>query len=140
MKLVMPIPKHRCNSCVFWIPVPSCGLEKTNPDIHEFSSLPPPIKTCWRKSKPRRFREDLYYRLNALGFQIPSLNDRQEDIGDLAIHFLGRLHQAYKKDSNSSPPQFDRGAIDFLTHRVYRGNVRELKNLLLRALLFCNIL
>lgn len=84
-----------------------------------------------------RFREDLYHRLNALGFQIPSLNDRQEDIGDLAIHFLGRLHQAYKKDSNSSPPQFDRGAIDFLTHRVYRGNVRELKNLLLRALLFC---
>jgi len=84
-----------------------------------------------------RFREDLYHRLNAIGFQIPSLNDRQEDIEDLAIHFLGRLHQAYKKESNSSAPQFDQGAIDFLTHRAYRGNVRELKNLLLRALLFC---
>ena len=84
-----------------------------------------------------RFREDLYHRLNALGFQIPSLNDRQEDIEDLAIHFLGRLHQAYKKDSNSPPPHFDQEAIDFLTHRVYRGNVRELKNLLLRAMLFC---
>jgi transcriptional regulator with GAF, ATPase, and Fis domain len=84
-----------------------------------------------------RFREDLYHRLNAIGFQIPSLNDRQEDIEDLAIHFLGRLHQAYQRDSNSTPPQFDQGAIDFLTDRTYRGNVRELKNLLLRALLFC---
>jgi transcriptional regulator with GAF, ATPase, and Fis domain len=84
-----------------------------------------------------RFREDLYHRLNALGFQIPSLNDRQEDIEDLAIHFLGRLHQAYKKDSTSPAPHFDQGATDFLIHRKYRGNVRELKNLLLRALLFC---
>lgn len=84
-----------------------------------------------------RFREDLYHRLNALGFQIPSLNERQEDIEDLAIHFLGRLHQAYKKDSTSPAPHFDQGATDFLIHRKYRGNVRELKNLLLRALLFC---
>ncbi len=84
-----------------------------------------------------RFREDLYHRLNALSFQIPALNDRQEDIEDLAIHFLGRLHQAYKKESTSPPPYFDREAIEFLTHRRYRGNVRELKNLLLRALLFC---
>jgi DNA-binding NtrC family response regulator len=84
-----------------------------------------------------RFREDLYHRLNALHFHIPALNERQEDIEDLAIHFLGRLHQAYKKDSNNPPPQFDREAIAFLTHRKYRGNVRELKNLLLRTLLFC---
>ncbi len=83
------------------------------------------------------FREDLYHRLNALNFQIPSLNDRHEDIEDLAIHFLGRLHQAYKKESSSAPPHFDEEAIHYLTHRAYRGNVRELKNLLLRALLFC---
>ncbi len=83
-----------------------------------------------------RFREDLYHRLNALSFQIPSLSDRQEDIEDLAIHFLGRLHQAYKKDTTNPPPHFDQAAIDFLSHRKYRGNVRELKNLLLRALLF----
>ncbi|MEE9258306.1 MAG: sigma 54-interacting transcriptional regulator, partial [Nitrospinaceae bacterium] len=84
-----------------------------------------------------RFREDLYHRLNALHFNIPALNERQEDIEDLAIHFLGRLHQAYKKDPNNPPPQFDREAIAFLTHRKFRGNVRELKNLLLRTLLFC---
>ena len=94
-------------------------------------------KNLMEEIEAGRFREDLYHRLNAIGFQIPSLNDRQEDIEDLAIHFLGRLHQAYKKDANSPPPHFGQGAIDFLTHRAYRGNVRELKNLLLRALLFC---
>jgi transcriptional regulator with GAF, ATPase, and Fis domain len=94
-------------------------------------------KNLLKEIEAGKFREDLYHRLNAIGFQIPSLNDRQEDIEDLAIHFLGRLHQAYQKDSNSVPPQFDQGAIDYLTQRNYRGNVRELKNLLLRALLFC---
>lgn len=94
-------------------------------------------KNLLKEIEAGRFREDLYHRLNALGFQIPSLNERQEDIEDLAIHFLGRLHQAYKKDSNSPTPHFDQAAIDFLVHRKYRGNVRELKNLLLRALLFC---
>ena len=83
-----------------------------------------------------RFREDLYHRLNALNFHIPGLNDRREDIGDLAIHFLGRLHQVYKNDPSSPVPHFDQDAIAFLTQRTYRGNVRELKNLLLRALLF----
>ncbi|HAK37311.1 MAG TPA: GAF sensor protein, partial [Nitrospina sp.] len=43
-----------------------------------------------------RFREDLYHRLNALSFRIPSLNERHEDISDLATHFLGILFQAYK--------------------------------------------
>ena len=94
-------------------------------------------KNLLKEIEAGRFREDLYHRLNALSFQIPSLNDRREDIEDLAIHFLGRLHQAYKKDSKNSPPHFDQEAIGYLTDRTYRGNVRELKNLLLRALLFC---
>ena len=94
-------------------------------------------KNLLKEIEAGRFREDLYHRLNALSFQIPSLNDRREDIEDLAIHFLGRLHQAYRKDSKSPPPHFDREAIGYLTDRTYRGNVRELKNLLLRALLFC---
>ena len=40
-----------------------------------------------------RFREDLYQRLNALSFRIPSLNERHEDISDLATHFIGILFQ-----------------------------------------------
>jgi len=84
-----------------------------------------------------RFREDLYHRLNALSFHIPSLDERREDIEDLAIHFLGRLHRTYKNEAQElTPPQLDSAAIEFLKNYHYRGNVRELKNILLRALLF----
>ncbi|MEC7640947.1 MAG: sigma 54-interacting transcriptional regulator, partial [Nitrospinota bacterium] len=84
------------------------------------------------------FREDLYHRLNELSFHIPSLNKRKEDIEDLAIHFLGRLFHTYKNKSLDEPkPYLEKGAIDYLKSHHFRGNVRELKNILLRALLFC---
>ncbi|MEK9629062.1 MAG: sigma 54-interacting transcriptional regulator [Nitrospinota bacterium] len=83
-----------------------------------------------------RFREDLYHRLSALSFQIPSLNDRIEDIEDLATHFLGILFNSYRKEGSDSPPQLEKEAVDYLRQHHYRGNVRELKNILLRAILF----
>jgi transcriptional regulator with GAF, ATPase, and Fis domain len=94
-------------------------------------------KNLLKEIEAGQFREDLYHRLNALSFQIPALNERREDIEDLATHFLGRLHQVYKEDSKNHPPHFDQGAIEFLTQKTYRGNVRELKNILLKALMFC---
>ena len=86
--------------------------------------------------KAGRFREDLYHRLSALSFQIPQLNDRLEDIEDLATHFLGILFNSYKQEGSDNPPQLDPSAIDHLKQHHYRGNVRELKNILLRAMLF----
>jgi len=84
-----------------------------------------------------RFREDLYQRLNALNLRIPSLNERQEDISDLATHFLGILFQAYKKgNKNEAFPKIETSAIDYLINHKYRGNVRELKNILMRAMMF----
>lgn len=84
-----------------------------------------------------RFREDLFHRLNALSFQIPSLDERREDIADLATHFLGRLHQTYTNETDgNSPPQLSSEALKVLTNLHYRGNVRELKNILMRAMLF----
>ncbi len=84
-----------------------------------------------------RFREDLYHRLSALSFRIPRLNERLEDIPDLATHFLGILFQTYRKDTlEESPPQLEPAALDYLKRYNYRGNVRELKNILLRAMLF----
>ena len=84
-----------------------------------------------------RFREDLYHRLNALNFRIPTLNERKEDISDLATHFLGILFQAYKKgQADESFPRIEKKAIDYLTSYNYRGNVRELKNILMRAMMF----
>lgn len=84
-----------------------------------------------------RFREDLYHRLNELSFQIPSLNQRKEDIEDLAIHFLGKLYMTYKNDQDERPPPYlEPDALDYLRSYNYRGNVRELRNILMRAMLF----
>jgi len=83
------------------------------------------------------FREDLFQRLNALGFHIPSLNDRREDIQDLATHFLGILDQTYRNSDSQNALKIEQSAIEYLSTYSYRGNVRELKNILLRATLFC---
>lgn len=84
-----------------------------------------------------RFREDLYHRLSALSFHIPPLNERREDIEDLVIHFLGRLFNTYKTDLvDKSQPYLEKDAIEYLKNFNYRGNVRELKNILLRATLY----
>lgn len=94
-------------------------------------------KNLLKEIEAGRFREDLYHRLNALSFKIPSLNDRREDIPDLATHFLGRLYSTYKgRGQSETPPRLGADAIEYLRQRSYRGNVRELKNILLRALLF----
>ncbi len=84
-----------------------------------------------------RFREDLFHRLNEFSFQIPSLNQRKEDIEDLAIHFLGKLFRTHYKNVEDTPkPILAPEAIGFLKSYNYRGNVRELRNILLKAMLF----
>tara|TARA_B100000686_G_scaffold353975_1_gene461936 strand:- start:6308 stop:9133 length:2826 start_codon:yes stop_codon:yes gene_type:complete len=94
-------------------------------------------KDLLEEIQQRRFREDLYHRLNELSFKIPSLNERDEDIADLAVHFLGKLYRTYKNEHETdSPPLLELEAINFLKNHHYRGNVRELKNILLRAMLF----
>ena len=94
-------------------------------------------KDLIREIQEGRFREDLYHRLNALSFHIPRLNEREEDIEDLATHFLGILFNSYKKEGDDpTPPQLEPAAVEYLKQHQYRGNVRELKNILLRAMLF----
>ena len=94
-------------------------------------------KDLIREIQEGRFREDLYHRLNALSFHIPRLNEREEDIEDLATHFLGILFNSYKKEGDASTlPKLEPAAVECLKQHQYRGNVRELKNILLRAMLF----
>ena len=65
------------------------------------------------------------------------MNEREEDIEDLATHFLGILFNSYKKESiDATTPQLEPAAVEYLKQHSYRGNVRELKNILLRAMLF----
>jgi len=85
-----------------------------------------------------KFREDLYHRLSELTIEVPSLNQRREDIPDLAVHFLGKLFQVYKKphERDEDVPSLSSKARDLLARHHYTGNIRELRSVLLRALFF----
>ncbi len=85
-----------------------------------------------------KFREDLYHRLSELSIEVPSLNQRREDIPDLATHFLGKLYQVYRKvdEVEEDAPVLTRGAQALLARHHYTGNIRELRSILLRALFF----
>ena len=85
-----------------------------------------------------RFREDLYHRLCELSIRLPSLNERREDIPDLSVHFLGKLYRTYRaeNDSGETPPYLAKEAKEILMRHSYKGNIRELRSILLRALFF----
>ncbi|MGB9428619.1 MAG: sigma-54 dependent transcriptional regulator [Gammaproteobacteria bacterium] len=77
-----------------------------------------------------KFREDLYYRINVIELHVPSLRERQGDIGLLAEHILERLARAHGRP----PLQLAPDALEFLQSYGFPGNVRELENILERAL------
>ena len=79
--------------------------------------------------KQRRFREDLYYRLNVVSFKMPALREHKEDIPLLADHFLKRFCQ----ETNKTIDQISRDALDELMLYEWPGNVRELENAIERA-------
>lgn len=84
-----------------------------------------------------RFREDLYHRLAELSIRLPSLNERREDIPDLAVHFLGKLYRTYRgADDPEDPPLLGDDAKTELVAHQYEGNIRELRSILLRAMFF----
>jgi DNA-binding NtrC family response regulator len=78
------------------------------------------------------FREDLFYRLNVIPIQLPSLRERRSDIPILINHFINLHNQQSEKKVRS----ISREALNDLCARTYPGNVRELKNLVNRMLVF----
>jgi DNA-binding NtrC family response regulator len=79
--------------------------------------------------KEGAFREDLFYRLNVISFEMPSLNQRKEDIPLLAEHFLYRFAQETNKTMN----KISREAMDEMMLYDWPGNIRELENAIERA-------
>ena len=77
----------------------------------------------------KRFREDLYYRLNVIKLQVPALRERGEDILLLAEHFLQQISDSWGVDKVTLSPQ----AANALLHYSFPGNVRELVNILERC-------
>ena len=81
-----------------------------------------------------RFREDLFYRLRVIGIEIPSLAERREDITLLAMHLLRRTAAKQGREGLVLSPS----ALDGLMAYDYPGNVRELENVLQRAVALCH--
>ncbi|MBM3396482.1 MAG: response regulator, partial [Betaproteobacteria bacterium] len=76
-----------------------------------------------------RFREDLYYRLNVVSFQIPSLKERREDIPLLATRFLKTLSTRYGRTARTFAPE----ALALMMNASWPGNVRQLQNVVEKA-------
>jgi two-component system response regulator AtoC len=86
-----------------------------------------------KKIKDGTFREDLYYRLNVIAIQLPSLRERLEDIPLLVAHFLRNKINP----RTGQPVQITRQAMDALCGYSFPGNVRELENAIERAATLC---
>jgi two-component system response regulator HydG len=76
----------------------------------------------------KRFRQDLYYRLNVARFQLPPLRERREDIPDLLTHFLDK----YARKMGVRPKLHD-GVAEALMHYDFPGNIRELEHMIEQA-------
>ncbi len=76
-----------------------------------------------------RFRDDLFYRLNVISMELPPLRERREDILELALHFLGRAAKRLGKTLT----HIDEEALELLERYPWPGNIRELENIIERA-------
>ncbi len=79
-----------------------------------------------------KFRQDLFYRLNAVSIVLPPLRERREDILPLAHNFAERVN------SRSAPIFFSEDALDLLQSYPWPGNIRELENTIVRAVALCD--
>lgn len=81
--------------------------------------------------KEKKFREDLYFRLNVINIELPPLRERKEDIPLLADHFIKKFNSREGKEIEA----ISRDALDRLIRYHYPGNIRELENIIERAVI-----
>jgi two-component system NtrC family response regulator len=81
----------------------------------------------------RRFRDDLFYRLNVVTINLPPLRDRLEDIEALVAHFL-RIHNA----GSNEPLSVSEEAMDYLLRYTWPGNIRELRSVIQHGQILCD--
>ncbi len=82
----------------------------------------------------KTFREDLFYRLSVFPITIPPLRERRDDVPVLAEHFISR----FSVEMNIPRKEIDNDALDILKNYSWKGNVRELENVIERALILCD--
>ncbi|PTX52194.1 PAS domain S-box-containing protein [Melghirimyces profundicolus] len=88
-----------------------------------------------RAIREKRFREDLYYRLNVLPIHIPPLRERKEDLYALSLHLVKKFNQEYGRNVTELRPD----ALKVLESYSWPGNVRELENVLGRAMIHMHV-
>lgn len=110
---------------------PVGGTQNRNVDVRLIAAT---NKNLYKEVKEGHFREDLYYRLNVITVNLPALRERPEDIPILAYHFL-------KKNAEKTGKQVEKISVDAL-QALYSykwvGNVRELENVMERAVVLTN--
>jgi len=106
------------------------GTKSINVDIRLITATNRDLEA---KIKDGSFREDLFYRLNVIPIDIPPLRRRKQDIMPLVNYFLGKYSQKSGKSITGLTPQ----AKDMILKHDYPGNVRELENVIERAVVLC---
>jgi len=107
---------------------PVGGTQATKVDVRIVTAT---NKDLQQEMEDGRFREDLFYRLNVIPIRIPPLRDRPEDIPALAEAFM-------RKHSEGRPRSLTPRAMERLKACAWKGNARELENVIERALALCN--
>jgi DNA-binding NtrC family response regulator len=108
------------------------GSHQIKVDVRIISATNKDLTVACKKGT---FRDDLYYRLNVINIQLPPLRDRMEDVPLLVDHFI-RKHASKRKDMLINGITED--ALNLLMNYSYPGNVRELENIIERAISFTN--
>lgn len=108
------------------------GSEKSIPV--DFRLIAATNKNLADEVKKGKFREDLFFRLNVISINTPPLRERKEDIPALARYFMKKYSEMFNKEVSG----ISRSAITVLEKHTYPGNVRELENLIERAVALAN--
>ncbi len=111
--------------------LPIGAREEVKVDVRIVSASHKALKPLVEAGK---FRSDLYFRLNVIELHMPGLGERREDIPLLANHFLQDIAEQWE---GADPPEISPAAMDVLKQHIYTGNVRELINILQRAVTLC---
>jgi DNA-binding NtrC family response regulator len=102
------------------------SLESRTVDVHVIAATNRDLE---QEIAAGRFRRDLYYRLNVIGIGVPPLRDRREDVAPLAARFIADCATRLSKPLDGLTPAAERALLE----RDWRGNVRELRNVIERA-------
>ncbi|HOG16735.1 MAG TPA: sigma-54 dependent transcriptional regulator [Syntrophales bacterium] len=106
------------------------GKEPTPVDVRILATTNADLKTAIEE---KRFRGDLYYRINVIPVKVPPLRERKGDIGILSEHFLKK----YSSVNECGTPRLSRESLAVLQSHSWPGNIRELENIMERAVLIC---